>query len=196
MSTNKFDLNLIPEYDSSGVRFVVEWLEKLELVCSLQGISKVANVIPLRLTGGAFAVYLQLPESNRKSTQKVIAALLAAFAADPYVAYKQFINRRLCTGETPDVCLASASVFGGMTAFVAGLPEGVRQLLRTGSRMEDLDISQILVRAQQLSWMTVLLLRQRQALAPQQASALDMVQLLQVRGVMCAVAQIILPGTV
>ena len=31
----KFNLKLIPEYDGSGARSVVEWLEKLELVCKL-----------------------------------------------------------------------------------------------------------------------------------------------------------------
>lgn len=40
-----------------------------------------ANVIPLRLTGGTFAVYLQLGESDRKSAEKVKKALLAASVA-------------------------------------------------------------------------------------------------------------------
>lgn len=154
---SKFDLKIIPEYDGSGLQSVVEWLEKLELVCKLQGAdSDVAKVIPLRLTGGAFAVYLQLSESDRQSADKVKKALLAAFAADPYVAYDQFVNRRLREGESPDVYLAElrrlATLFGGMTdkglacAFVSGLPEEIRQLLRAGSRMEDLDLNQILTR--------------------------------------------------
>lgn len=157
MEGGKFDLKLIPEYDGSSAKSVVEWLEKLELVCKLQGVSDVASVIPLRLTGGAFAVYLQLAESDRKSTEKVKKALLGAFAADPYVAYNQFVNRRLRTGESPDVYLADlrrlATLFGGMAdkalacAFVAGLPEEVRHLLRAGSRMEALDLDQILTRA-------------------------------------------------
>ncbi|MPC65678.1 hypothetical protein E2C01_059816 [Portunus trituberculatus] len=47
---DKFDLKLIPEYDGSGVQGVVEWLEKLELVCKLRGLDDVASVIPLCLT--------------------------------------------------------------------------------------------------------------------------------------------------
>ena len=91
---SKVDLKVIPEYNGSGAQPVVEWLEKLELVCKLQGMSnELASVIPLRLTGGAFAVYLQLPKSNRKSPEKVKKILLAAFAADPYEAYDQFIIR-------------------------------------------------------------------------------------------------------
>ena len=152
-----FDLRLIPEFDGSSEHSVTEWLEKLELVCKLRKISDEASVIPLRLTGGAFAVYLQLAESDRKSTEKVKEALLAAFEVDQYMAYEQFISRKLRSGETPDVYLAElrrlASLFGGMSdkalacAFVAGLPEGVRQLLRAGSRLEALDLDQILARA-------------------------------------------------
>lgn len=83
-------------------------------------------------------------------------ALLATFAADPHVAYDQFVSRRLCAGESPDVYLAElqrlATLFGGLNdralacAFVSGLPEEIRQLLRAGSHMEDLDLDQILTR--------------------------------------------------
>ncbi|KAK8374447.1 hypothetical protein O3P69_012045 [Scylla paramamosain] len=89
-----------------------EWLEKLKLVCKLRGVDDVASVIPERLTGGAFAVYLQLAKWDKRL----------------------------------------ASLFGGISdkapasAFVAVLPEDVRQLLRIGSRMEDLDLNQVLAR--------------------------------------------------
>ena len=154
MSENALDLKLIPEYDGSGKQSVVECLEKLELVCKLRGVTDTASVIPLRLTGGAFAVYLQMAEVDRKDAKKVKEALVTAFAVDPYVAYEQFIARKLHTGESPDVSLAElrrlASLFGGLNdkglacAFVSGLPEGVRQLLRAGSRMEALDLDKIL----------------------------------------------------
>ena len=72
---DKFDLKLIPEFDGSGAQGVVEWLEKLELVCKLRVLDDIASVIPLRLTGGAFAVYLQLAECDRKKTDKVKEAL-------------------------------------------------------------------------------------------------------------------------
>ena len=129
----------------------------LRELCKLRNVSDTASVIPLWLTGGAFAVYLQLAEEDRKSKEKVKAALLAVFAVDPYVAYEQFIGRMLHLGESPDVYLEElrclASLFGVMTdkalacAFVAGLPEGVPQLLRVGLCMEALDLDQILSRA-------------------------------------------------
>ena len=118
-SMEGFDLKLIPEFDGGSKYSVTEWLEKLELVCKLRKITDVASVILLRLTGRAFAVYLQLAESDRKSTEKVKEALLAAFAVDQYVAYEQFISRKLLSVETPDVYLAElwrlASLFSGMS---------------------------------------------------------------------------------
>lgn len=93
----------------------------------------------------------------RKSTDKVKESLLAAFAADPYVAYEQFVSRNLCSGEMPCVYLAElrrlAFLICGVSnkvlvcAFVAWLPEDVRQLLRAGSRMEALNLDQVLPRA-------------------------------------------------
>ncbi|KAK8394243.1 hypothetical protein O3P69_006434 [Scylla paramamosain] len=138
-----FDLKLIPEFDGSGTQAVVEWLEKLELVCKLRGVDDVASVIPLRLTGDTFAVYLQLTKSERKKTEKVKEALLAVSAVDSYVAYEQFVKRKLRSGEFPDVYLAEfrrlAYLFGGIS--------DVCQLLRAGSPMESLDLNQVLARA-------------------------------------------------
>ena len=61
---SSLDLRLIPEYDGSETQSVVEWIQKLELICKLRNISDVASVISLRLSGGAFTVYLQLDEAE------------------------------------------------------------------------------------------------------------------------------------
>lgn len=94
-------VQILPEADS-GVR--------------RQRLTVSGGVIPLLLTGGTFSVYIQLAKSDRKSAEKVKKVLLAAFAADPYMPYNQFVNRRLCTGELPDVYLADlwhlAALFG------------------------------------------------------------------------------------
>uniref|UniRef100_A0A5S6QCD6 CCHC-type domain-containing protein n=1 Tax=Trichuris muris TaxID=70415 RepID=A0A5S6QCD6_TRIMR len=150
------DLKLIPEYDGSAKQSIAEWLEKVELVCKLRGIRDIASVIPLRLTGGAFAVYLQLADEERKNPEKVKCALLAAFAVDSFDAYEEFVARKLEAEEAPDVYLADlrrlASLFGGVSdkalicAFVTGLPGSLRRLLKAGSRMEDLSLSEILSR--------------------------------------------------
>ena len=48
-----FDARLIPEFD--GTTDVVEWVTRAEMLCELRG-AAFESVLPLRLTGGAFAV--------------------------------------------------------------------------------------------------------------------------------------------
>uniref|UniRef100_A0A5S6QS24 CCHC-type domain-containing protein n=1 Tax=Trichuris muris TaxID=70415 RepID=A0A5S6QS24_TRIMR len=151
------DVRLIPEYDGSSGQPISEWLDKLELVCRLRGVDDVTSVIPLRLAGGAFAVYSQLPIEHQRNAAKVKAALRAAFEVDSFVAYERFVSRKLGPNELPDAFLADlrrlAALFGGVSekalacAFVAGLPGSIRQLLRVGSRLEDLSLGDIVNRA-------------------------------------------------
>ncbi|KAG0713665.1 hypothetical protein GWK47_015711 [Chionoecetes opilio] len=99
----------------------------------------------------------QLNSADKNDFSKIKAALISAFAADKFVAYEQFVTRRLQDGESVDVYLADlrrlAALFGGIPdnglicAFVAGLPSSVSHILRAGSRLEDLDITQVLSRA-------------------------------------------------
>jgi len=151
------ELRLINEFDGSGAQSVTEWLEKVELVCSLRGVTKLETVIPLRLSGGAFKVYQQIPSEDRNNATKIMDALKAAFGDDSFAAYDLFISRKLQPAESVDVYLADlrrlATAFGGVSdkalgcAFVSGLPEVVRQSLRASSRMEMMDVSEILQRA-------------------------------------------------
>lgn len=149
-----FDVRLIPEYD--GSTDVVEWVTRAEMLCELRGVA-LESVLPLRLTGGAFAVWSQLPTDSRGSLTAVRGALYAAFALDQYAAYEAFITRRLQPSESADVFLADlrrlSTLFGGMSeralvcAFVAGLPDNVRHTIRAGSRAEGLDLDSVLTRA-------------------------------------------------
>ena len=52
----KIDLKLIPEFSGNDQQ-VAEWLEKVELVCKIIGVTDLASVVPLHFTDGAFAVY-------------------------------------------------------------------------------------------------------------------------------------------
>ncbi|KFD58147.1 hypothetical protein M513_00910 [Trichuris suis] len=81
-SDKSLDLRLIPEYDGTAKQSVSEWLEKVELVLKLRGIANIADVVPLRLTGSAFAVCRQLTDEEKKSAEEAKRALLAAFAVD------------------------------------------------------------------------------------------------------------------
>ncbi|KRZ70968.1 hypothetical protein T10_8716 [Trichinella papuae] len=128
---------------------------QLELVCKPREINDVASVISLRLTVGAFAVYLQLTAQESYIVDKHCwpSSRLTSFS---------FRESLLGSDESPDyqqrlTPLAELwrlrTLFGGvsekalMCAFVAGLSENVRQLLRVGLRMEDLGLSQIPSRA-------------------------------------------------
>ncbi|KFD63393.1 hypothetical protein M514_24414 [Trichuris suis] len=151
-----FDVKLIPEFDGSS-QPVLEWLGKVEQVCELCGIVDIARVLPLRLTGGAPAVYQQLANEDRKDVGRIKEALTAAFGVDRFAAHRQFASRRLNMGESPDVFLADlrrlGTLAGGVSesflgcAFVAGLPEYVQDLLRAGARMEELTLNQLVARA-------------------------------------------------
>ncbi len=57
MAEGKFDLNLAPVYNETTS--VMDWLERVDLICKHSGVDKVEQVIPLRLARGAF-VYQQL----------------------------------------------------------------------------------------------------------------------------------------
>ena len=111
------ELRLIPEFSGDSTQNVVEWLEKAELVCKLRGVAHLESVLPLRLTGGAFAVYQQLPDADKQDIGKITKALRTAFAVDSFTAYEQFVGRRLQHGETVDMFLAElrrlAVPFGG-----------------------------------------------------------------------------------
>jgi len=151
------ELRLIPEFNGSPTQDVLEWLQKAELVCGLRGITRPESVIPLRLTAGAFAVYQQLSDADKNNFQRIKEALCTAFGTDSFLAYEQFVGRKLQSGESVDVFLAELRKltvpFGGVSdrvlacAFVAGLPEAVKQLLRASSRMDTLTLEQVLARA-------------------------------------------------
>ena len=99
------DLRLIPEFDGES-QSVVEWIDKLKLVCRLRGIKDLHTIASLRLVGGAFAVYQQLSSDDKGSFDEIKATLTSAFAADKFAVYEQFVARRLRDGETVDVYLA------------------------------------------------------------------------------------------
>lgn len=153
------DIRLIPEFDGSSIP-VIEWLEKFELVCYLRKIEDLHCVVPLRLSGGAFSVYQQISVEDKKEYEKIKSALISAFAVDKFTAYDEFISRKIRPGEAVDVYLSElkrlASIIGNvsdsvvMCAFVNGLPEQVRRLLRAGSRVDSMSLPELLERARVL----------------------------------------------
>ncbi|KRZ79851.1 hypothetical protein T10_12251 [Trichinella papuae] len=116
----------------------------------------------------ALAVYLQLSAADRTSLRKrkwnwyanYVGSMtsLALFLCALMVYMQLSAADRISVRKPPDVFLVDlrrlAALFGDVSekavscAFVAGMPENVRQLLRVGSRMKDLELSQILARSQ------------------------------------------------
>lgn len=157
------DVKLIPEFDGADGACVLEWIEKIEMVCTLSQRESGAVetrqevVIPLRLKGGALSVYRQLSEGDKKDPEKIKTALKRAFALDKFTAYERFMDRRLGVGESVDVYVAElqqlATLFGGMSeeglccAFIAGLPDAVKHVLKAGARVDSLSLGELADRA-------------------------------------------------
>ena len=130
MAKGKFDLKLVTEYNETTS--VVDWLERVDLICKLSGVDAVERVIPFRLTGEAYDVYQQLSDSDKANVTRVKAALRRAFLLDPCEAYKQFSRHTWRLDESVDKFYAAlkklSSLFGGVPdqilkyAFMAGLP--------------------------------------------------------------------------
>ena len=154
MAEGKFDLKLVQEYN--GTTSVVDWLERVDLICKLSGVDKVEQVIPLRLAGGAFDVYQQLSDADKTNVTRVKAALRRAFALDPCEAYNQFSRRTLRLDESVDELYATLKLsilFGGVPdqtlkyAFMAGLPAHTQELLRASADTDSIQTENILSRA-------------------------------------------------
>ncbi|KFD46633.1 hypothetical protein M513_12488, partial [Trichuris suis] len=96
------------------------------------------------------------PEDQGK-LEKVKERLLAAFAPDTFMAFREFKVRRMRHKETPDAFLSGlrelALLAGGVSdkvlasAFIDGLPEQVQESLLAGARMETLSLDELLTRA-------------------------------------------------
>ena len=85
-----FDPKLIPLFDGTDAgQSVVEWVEKAELVCRLSRVKNIECVVPMRLSGGAYAVYQQLSEEKRADFACIKDVLYTAFALSPVMACKQ-----------------------------------------------------------------------------------------------------------
>lgn len=159
MARRPLDLRLIPEFGGAATdEPIAEWLERVEMICELSDEDRVERILPLRLTGGALAVYRQLSKEQRADLEEIKRALTTAFAVDAFMAFDQFAARQLRDGETVDEFLAAlkrlALQVGEMPpekwmacAFVSGLPQRVRQQLRASARMDTMTLDQLRARA-------------------------------------------------
>lgn len=151
--------DLIRQYDGTGD--FSEWVQKLELVASLQQIDKLHTFLPLFLTGGAFSVYQSLTAETKGDYDGVKRALTSAFSLNPFKAYEEFTSRRLMMGESVDVFLADLARLARLVtdsntdgwlkcAFVNGLPEEAKAQLQAACSLSDMSLSDVVEKARNL----------------------------------------------
>jgi len=148
--------DLITKFD--GSEDAAEWLDKLELICSLQEIKNLSSFVPLFLVGGAYSVYKSLSVDVKEDYAKLKQALLEAFSVDKFMAYEQFSRRKLEPGEQVDVFAADLKRLAALIskaqqeqfvlcAFIQGLPTDVSARLRAGCCLADLSLEQLVEKA-------------------------------------------------
>ena len=127
-------------------------------MAKLQKITDLESFLPLFLAGPAFAVYKQLPESDKEDYGKLKAALLTAFGINCYTAYDELQKRVLRDGEPVDVYLADIKRLVAhigqkdaepisKCAFMAGLPGDVSMQLKSMASVEKLSLPELVARA-------------------------------------------------
>ena len=151
-----FDIQLIPEFSGAATDMpIVKWVENVELVCELCAMKNVKHVLPLSLRGGALAIYRQLSMEQKADAEQIKQVLITIYATDAFNAYDQFVTRQIRPGETVDEFFAAlrrlARLVGGplpkrwlTCVLISGLPQHVKHLLRTSSRMEMMSVDQLL----------------------------------------------------
>jgi len=155
MASVKFT-DVISNFD--GTQDFAQWVAKLELVASLQGIKEKEKFLPLFLSDGAFQVFQGLEKEDQEDYAKLKSALMRAFSIDSSAAYEGFRTRSLRFGETVDVYLADLSRLAKLVdpdvgevwlkhAFVAGLPSAARDKLRTTDHLSKLSLGDTVARA-------------------------------------------------
>lgn len=158
MSSCKFS-DLIQQFDGKGD--FSEWLKKLELVCKLQNVKALETVLPLFLSGGAFAVYDGLSDDVKRNYAALSRSLQQAFSANCFQAYEQFITRRLLPGESVDVYVSDLKRLAKLvdpfvsddwlkSAMVHGLPPEVQHQLKAACCLQDIELPTVIERARSL----------------------------------------------
>ena len=159
MASRQFDIRLIPEFSSAATDIpIMEWLEDLELICELCKITKVEQVLPLRLKGTTRETYQQLSKEQWNDIEKMKSALIKAYRTDSFMAFDQFTTHCLHPEESVDEFLTDfqqlAWLVGEMppecwmkNPFISGLPSHVRGFLQSSTRMETLTLRELLERA-------------------------------------------------
>ena len=148
--------DIISKYD--GSEDFAEWIEKVELVASLQNVKSLQKFFPLFLVGSAFSCYKSLDDYVKKDYELLKKAMIEKFCLDPCLAYEEFIRRRLQQGESveffySDICRLAYLCDKNMSdvviksAFLAGLPIDVKSQIRASNDVTQLSLQDCISRA-------------------------------------------------
>ena len=131
------------------------WISQAHLAKDLLKLEDLAVIIPLFLDGFAFAIYDQLSAEDKKSSDRIEAALKTAIAVDKFNAYEEIRTRMWKPGETVDVFLSDLKRLSKLAeigdneeilnlAFVMGLPRQISGQLRATHKLDTLNLPAIL----------------------------------------------------
>jgi len=143
------------------------WVERFEVVSRLQKVTDLANLLPLFLTGGAFAVYQGLSDAAKADYSEVKRALTAAFSPDCFKAYAELSSRQLRANESIDVYASELTRLLSLVvpvnaasaattsvwlkcAFVEGLPDAIRRQLKAACSLPTMSLTEVVERARQI----------------------------------------------
>ena len=155
--------DLVGRYD--GREDFSEWIKKFELVMQRQALTELETVIPLFLSGDAFAVFDALDSVEKTSYDKIKGALTTAFSLETFSAYEAFVSRHFQQGETVDVYLADLRRLARLVhsvpseewikaAFVFGLPEQVKIQLKAATSAKAMALTELVERARMILTVT------------------------------------------
>jgi len=133
----------------------------VELVAKLQKIKDLQTFFPLFLTGSAYNVYKSLEEDDKEDYAKVKAILVNKFCSDSCLAYEELIRRKFLPGETVEAYYADISRLLKLvdpdakeilfkSAFLAGLPNDIKDKIRSSNDVIVLSISDVIQRAKSI----------------------------------------------
>lgn len=151
--------DLVGRFD--GHEDFAEWIKKFELVMKRQSLTELETVLPLFLSGDAFAVFDAMDSADKASYGQIKSALTTAFSLETFSAYEAFVGRRFRQGETVDVYLADLRRLARLVhsapseewikaAFVFGLPEQVKIQLKAATSAKTTALSELVERARMI----------------------------------------------
>lgn len=143
----------------NGEGDVVQWLDKLTLVCTRLKEDQ-AEVLPMLLEGAAFAVFSEMPDSKKNDGEAISTVLKGAYGISSISAFEQLMSRRWQDGEPVEVFFAALRRLAKLAnvesdtllrqAFIIGLPSAVSRSLRTMAKVDAMSVVDVVDRARAL----------------------------------------------